>query len=118
MKQKDFQRISYVRSADLYIDRHLHEKISLQLLSDTCCLSRFHYAREFKKEAGVTPKQYVIRRKLKAAEDMLQHSDMKVCEVAERIGYEPSQFVTLFRKHLGLSPLQFRERTLKKNKVS
>ena len=51
MKQKDFQRISYVRSADLYIDRHLHEKISLQLLSDICCLSRFHYAREFKKEA-------------------------------------------------------------------
>lgn len=110
------ERMSFVRRADLFIDEHLCEKISLQMLCDTCYLSMYHYVREFKKEAGVTPKQYVIRRKLKAAEHLLRHSDLKVYEVAERIGYEPSQFVTLFRKNCGMPPAQFRERVL--NEVS
>ena len=101
-------RTEYFTEAGHYLDEHMCEKVTLQMLADQACLSKFHYAREFKKESGITPKQFIISRKLQTAERFLADTDMKVCEIAEKIGYDAGQFTNMFKKYNGMSPGEFR----------
>ena len=98
----------YIKTVEDYINEHIDEKITLKMLSDSVYLSQFHFSRKFKKATGIFPKQYVLQIKIENAENMLLCSDMKVCEIAEQIGYEPSRFCNLFKEFNGVSPSEYR----------
>jgi len=44
------------------------------------------------------------------AKKLLVESDLKVNEIAEQIGYQPSYFIRLFRKYENMTPGQYRDR--------
>ena len=57
----------------------------------------------------MSPTQSVLQMKSASAEDLLTSSDLKVYEIAEEIGYEPSRFCNLFKEFKGVSPSAYRE---------
>ena len=72
-------------------------------------VSRFHFARSFKTTFGVSPRQYILRRRIERARDLLLSSDLPTTEIATLSGFGgPMQFATAFRKYVGLSPSQYR----------
>ena len=56
-----------------------------------------------------TPHQYLTRRRIERAQDLLLQSDMTVTNICLDVGFESlGSFSTLFRRHLGISPERYR----------
>lgn len=67
----------------------------------------------FKKELGVAPKEYYIKIRLKAAEQLLKYTDKPVKRVAKSVGYDNEvYFYRLFVKKYGVSPREYRKRNV------
>ena len=63
---------------------------------------------------GVSCREYYLRRKMLAAEYLLKNTELSIKEIAYRLGCSsPFHFSNLFRERRGLSPSNFRERSLK-----
>ncbi len=75
-----------------------------------CDLSRFQFSRNFKKEQGLTFRDFVVRVRVeRAAELMRQSPHLSVTEAAFVVGFnDVSHFSRMFRRQLGVLPSQFR----------
>jgi AraC family transcriptional regulator len=93
-----------------FIDAHLVEEISLDDLAAEACLSPFHFSRLFRTATGLSPYQYVIKRRVEAAQKMLQFNHYSLVEIALIVGFgSQDNFTRLFRNITGLTPGQYRE---------
>ena len=73
-----------------------------------------YLAMVFKNELGVSPKNYLINRRMKLALNLIEEKDMTIKEVAEKTGYSNQlQFSKAFRKHFGCSPTEYKARIIK-----
>jgi AraC family transcriptional regulator len=74
-------------------------------------MSEYHFAREFKRSLGLTPKQYLTQCRIEEARRLLQTTGLKIQEVAQRVGFtSASHFAEVFRKQTGLRPREYRLR--------
>jgi AraC family transcriptional regulator len=94
----------------VYIERHLHAELSVEVLSAVASSSAFHFHRQFTGLVGVAVSKYVHLRRLHTAVWQLAHRpDVSVLEVARQAGYEsPEAFARAFKRTLGVSPSEFR----------
>lgn len=100
------ERLERARS---HMHAHFDEGLDLDALAHRAAFSRFHFLREFRKAFGTTPHQYLRQRRLEAAKQMLQETDLSVTEVCMAVGYESlGSFSTLFQRHIGHSPMRYR----------
>jgi AraC family transcriptional regulator len=71
--------------------------------------SRYHYLRLFQQVTGVTPHQFVLRARLRAAALKLVEDDAKIIDVAFGAGFgDVSNFNAAFRREFGVSPRSYR----------
>jgi AraC family transcriptional regulator len=92
-----------------FIEEHLHEEISLLHLAETAQLSRYHFARAFKRSFGLPPDRYHMNRRLERAKSLLRESVRSVTEVGLMLGFaETSSFTTAFRRAMGVTPTDYR----------
>ncbi|RPI59407.1 MAG: AraC family transcriptional regulator, partial [Lysobacterales bacterium] len=74
-------------------------------------LSPFHFVRAFARVTGLTPHRYVMRARLRGAAVRLATNDARVVDVALNSGFrDVSSFNHAFRRELGATPRQHRER--------
>jgi AraC family transcriptional regulator len=101
-------RARAVESA-LWIDAHSAEPIDLQTLARRSGLSPFHFLRVFSSALGVTPHQYLVRRRLCVAAKGLADQDRPVTDIAFEAGFgDLSNFVRSFHRAAGVSPRGYR----------
>ena len=74
-----------------YVDAHLNDKISVQTLADIAGLSMYHFARTFKQSEGLTPHDYLVRRRVMCAQKLLADSDAPLSAVALAAGFLGSE---------------------------
>jgi len=92
-----------------YIDRHLNEKIAIADLAALVDLTRFHFIRAFTQAAGMTPLQFVIRRRIERAREFLADPSTSISDVAIRSGFgSPVQMTRTFRRIVGTTPSAIR----------
>ena len=92
-----------------YIDAHLSEQIELPVLAGVAGLSVFHFAREFKRTAGITPHQYILRKRVERADALLGGTDLSLSEIAIASGFSDQSHLTRrFRQILGATPKEVR----------
>lgn len=95
-----------------YVDAHLAAAISLDDLATLCGLSRFHFARAFKKATGTSPYAYVLGRRIDRALGLLDGGDLGIEEIARLVGFpSSSQFRRAFRLRMGCSAQAYRQRS-------
>lgn len=69
------------------------------------------FSRRFVQATGMTPQDYVHALRLEEAKQMLETQDLAVEAVALEVGYQDSSFFgRLFRRRVGLTPMQYRRR--------
>lgn len=91
-----------------YIDHHLEQKITLKDLAAIAQLSQHHFARTFKQTTGSSPHQYLIRRRINRAQQLLKRQNTSISEVAIACGFSNQGHLHRhFKKHLGVTPKQF-----------
>ena len=94
-----------------YIYDNLHSKITLDDLADMTGLSAPYLSKLFHKETGVTVKQYILRKKVEAAENLLKFSDQPCSAISHYLGFgTESHFISVFKSCTKITPKEYRER--------
>jgi AraC-like DNA-binding protein len=92
-----------------FIEEHLAEDLSLRTLAATTHFSPYHFARLFRKALGISPHQYVLRRRVERAKLLLAETDWSVSAIAFEVGFAGGSHLGLhFKRVTGMSPSQFR----------
>lgn len=95
-----------------YIDEHLSKPIENAELASILYLSTTYFANLFTKQFGISPRQYVLNKRMSAAAMQLLESDATVKEIAFSLGFDnESYFNRLFRKFTGTSPGAYRKQS-------
>ena len=100
------------RITDLVHSR-LEDELGLDELAQSVGLSTAHFARMFRKSAGETPHQFVLRQRLERAKAMLRAPGARILDVAVACGFKSQQhFAQVFRDVCGVSPTRYRQDVL------
>ncbi len=93
-----------------HIRDNICNDISLDDLATLACVSKPYLIRLFKNEVGVSPLQYINRKKIEKAQLLLLTEVKPVMEVAYTLGFsDHSYFIRLFRKITGTTPQAYRQ---------
>jgi AraC family transcriptional regulator len=91
------------------IETELDTELSLASLAKESGYSRAHFLRMFRAATGLTPHQYVLERRLSAAQQLLRQSRMLLADIALTCGFSSQTHMNdVFRKRLGVTPLEYR----------
>jgi AraC-like DNA-binding protein len=94
-----------------YIDSHLQENIALEVLAEIAQLSVHHFARAFRQSVGIPPHNYIVKRRVEHAQQLLRNTDLPVSEIAIEAGFtDQSHLARHFRTIIGVSPSLARHR--------
>ena len=98
-----------VRQISEYIDSNIEQRITVELLANLASLSVSYFVRAFKQSIGVTPHEYLMRRRVQLTIKLLSDTDMPLSEIAHAAGsVDQSHFARRFRQHVGMSPRDYR----------
>ena len=91
-----------------FIRLNLRENITLKRLSEKSCMSTTSFYRLFKRELGMSPIDFVLHEKIRAAKKLLTNPSIQINEVCYLSGFEDANYFTrLFKKQEGITPKQY-----------
>ena len=94
-----------------YVGTNYGESLRLNDVAKRFFVSPYYLSRKFKQCTGFGFSEYVQLVRVREAQRLLRETDLKMIEVASRIGIEPvANFYKLFKSANGCSPLQYRKR--------
>lgn len=92
-----------------YVDLHLSAKITLAELAGVAGLSRMHFASQFRAATNLRPHEFVLRRRILRAEELLQNTTTPIVEIALTVGFQTqAHFTTIFKRFVGSTPNRWR----------
>jgi AraC family transcriptional regulator len=98
-----------VEKAKEYMNENFNRDISLNELSDFCCVSPYHFSRIFKKITAFTPYSYLSHIRLKHAEMLIKNSSLPISEISFSSGFNsPEYFATAFKQKYKVTPRHYR----------
>lgn len=100
---------AYTAQTVAYIKKHYAEELSLTALAADCAVSPEHLSRLFKRETGFGVAEYITMIRLQQAQRLLRSTALSVTEIAERCGFNDSNYFSgRFKQAYGISPLAYR----------
>jgi AraC family transcriptional regulator len=92
-----------------YIDVHIGEPITLARLAAAAGLSRMYFAKQFRAATGNRPHDYVLRKRIERAQQMLTAKPTALVDIALCVGFQTqAHFTTVFKKIVGSTPCRWR----------
>lgn len=112
------QQYKQIVSAKTFIDENYHQPLDLDMISRQALFSRFHFHRIFRQVYRHTPHEYLTRKRIEKAMDLLAENK-PVLDVCNEVGFESiGSFSNLFKKEIGFAPTYFRNKAwLKKQEA-
>jgi len=94
-----------------HINLKIDEQLPVEALARESGLSVPRFKARFRAETGFPPAEFVLRRRIERASQLLVSSEQSVLEVALQVGFSSSQyFASAFRRITGVTPTAFREK--------
>ena len=94
-----------------YIHEHITDEIEVEELAGVACVTKTYFIRLFKQEFGISPVQYINKKKVERAQLLLFTTNKSVKEVSYMLGIsDHSYFIRLFRKLVGITPQEYRRK--------
>ncbi len=98
-----------LRRAMEYIDANLAECVTLPGIAQAVGLSSMHFAAQFRVTTGLRPHEYVLRRRVERAQQMLLETSLSLVEIALSVGFRSqSHFTSVFTKFIGRPPQKWK----------
>ncbi|WP_084312954.1 helix-turn-helix domain-containing protein [Desulfobulbus elongatus] len=99
---------SSLYKALLYIDKNFHKSVTLDMVAKETAMSRFHFSRQFKQYTGLSFKQYLNRKRVRMAKELICRHGYSVTEACFAVGFnDSSYFSKVFREVEGCSPRNY-----------
>ena len=92
-----------------YVRHHLSDPVSTEKIAEKLHFSRTWLSRKFHEETGITLSDFIRIKKTEEAQRLLRYTDKSLKEISVYLGYSSqSHFQTVFKKQLGVTPMQYR----------
>lgn len=105
----------YISMAVRYIDEHIGDRLSLNVVADAIGISRIYLSQLFRKEMDTTYSKYVLNRRVEQARWLLRNSNRKIYEISQQLGFgNVHHFSIRFKEITGVSPNDFRRGLLQR----
>jgi|SRR5581483_11115928 len=92
-----------------FVESHLDKEITLAALAEVAGMGPHYFSELFKQSLGISPHQYVLRRRIDCGKKLLHNPSVSVLEAAVRSGFsDQSHFTKLFRRMVGVTPTKYR----------
>ena len=105
-------------AAKRYLDENFRESISLDQLAAVTHINKYYLAHAFQKEYNISPINYLLRRRINESKALLTSTDHSLTQISELVGFSsPSYFSQSFRRIEGMSPIEYRRITQKKQET-
>lgn len=92
-----------------YIEENIGESVTLAGMAEAAGLSRMHFAAQFRVATGMRPHEFLLRRRIELAQQMLLETRDPLVEIALAVGFQTqAHFTTVFRRFVGDTPYQWR----------
>lgn len=96
------------------VEEYFKENRNAEFYVNLLGVNEKNLSKEVKALTGKTPKIYIDLRTILEAKRLLSYSSLTIKEVGFELGFdEPTNFNKYFRKHTGVTPVQFRDSTVK-----
>ena len=94
-----------------YINRHLDQPLSLEILAGETHFSKYYLCDLFRRKTGMTPMQYVRLLRISRAQRLLMSTSESISNIGLACGYDNFSFFSrVFRSVSGMSPSEYRKR--------
>ena len=101
-----------INKAISYIFDHIDEDITVDDVAKHCSYSKYHLTRMFKEDTDEALYQFIKRVRLERSAWRLKvEKEKSITEIGGEYGYSSSNFATAFKKHLNVSPVDFRKKS-------
>jgi AraC-like DNA-binding protein len=108
---REIQKHDIIEKSVLYMQEHVDKPLNLNELASHCGYSVSHFSMIFKKKTTRSPIEYFLGLKIQKACQMLDFSSMRVQEIASELAFlDQFYFSRLFRKMIGVSPVEYRKK--------
>ncbi len=113
------KKADLLRKAKAYIDKHLTEKIYARKVAGCCHMSLSQFSRWFRSEAGMTFQEYVLRKRIELAEQLLRNASASVIGICYSVGFnDPSYFSATFKRYMGTTPSIYRKTVINASRTA
>jgi len=93
-----------------YIQAHFRRKVTIDEVARTVSLSARQLDRKFQETIKMSPRDFIMKLRVRAACQALTQGDDKIMDIAQNLGfYDQSSFTLHFRKQMGTTPLKYRK---------
>jgi AraC-like DNA-binding protein len=109
-RRQDEVALQALRRARDHIDRDYGSAIRVSSMATLAGYTSSRFIRAFQRSFGATPGQYLGRRRIERARELLRTSDLTVTEICLRVGFSSlGSFSSSFTRLVGLSPTRYRQ---------
>lgn len=99
-----------IKQAVTFITTHYNSEISIKELAASANLSQSRFMALFKEQTGMAPHSYQQMLRLKNCMTLLSSTQLSISDICAMSGYQdPLYFSRIFRRHVGVSPRQYRQ---------
>lgn len=109
MQRTDFQMKRVTEQAMLYLQHYYMNDISPDSCAEHIGTTLFFLSKSFKQATGKHFMDYLTEVRMEKAKELLRDTDLLISDVAERAGFQHSNFHRVFKKLEGKNPTQYRE---------
>ena len=114
IEESNFYEVESGQKILNYIDRNLRKSLSLDEAAEYANMSSCYFSKYFKRMTGQNYIAYVTDGKIELAKQMLLDTDMPVINISYELSYgETNYFSKAFKRKVGVTPTEFRERSKK-----
>lgn len=97
-------------------DNYSNPSLSLNKVAQTLHINKDYLSKLMKEELGFSFKEYLTKTRIQRAKELLENEgiNIKIYDISQKVGYQSQHYFSrVFRKHVGLSPMQFRNKKQK-----
>ena len=102
-----------VAIAKQFMDENFDQGITVSEAAAYVFLSQGYFTRAFRDETGISPMNYLMKKRIEKACKLLQNNEIKVSAISLQSGFSsPQRFNVAFRKQMGMTPMEYRKKYL------
>lgn len=99
-----------IREAIDFIKHHLQSDLTLKEVAEFVHLNPSYFSALFKEHTAITFSEYVTRRRIQRAKELLISTNLPITEIAEESGYKTAKyFIKIFKELEGVTPSVYRK---------
>ncbi|MBR3341372.1 MAG: helix-turn-helix domain-containing protein [Clostridiales bacterium] len=113
LRVKNGKAKELVAIAKQYMDESFDQGITVSEAAAYVFLSQGYFTRAFRDDTGISPMNYLMKKRIEKACKLLQNNEIKVSAISLQSGFSsPQRFNVAFRKQMGMTPMEYRKKYL------